>query len=238
MTWQFEINYQHSVPPFTDSVDATGSYSTGICGQKLVTLDAATPPFLSVTPGANPVTDYFFINYDEAQASELDIGTHTITYTVEITDYAGITTVLTDTFEFTIQCSPSYTEDAYPGGTTTFDLLTDTSATIALPTISGIIASCYTLTFKVYRQWDNQDMEALLPAVFAIGATDMTITHVVSDYAERHSLFGSEVYYFRGTVTVPGSPTSQTSDFTFTINFTDACRGATITSQTLPNMVV
>ena len=48
MIWSQDSTYELSVPAFTDSVDTTNSYTTGICGEKSVTLDASTPSFLTI----------------------------------------------------------------------------------------------------------------------------------------------------------------------------------------------
>ena len=70
---------------------------------------------------------------------------------------------------------------------------------------------------------DDADAELLWPSNFSISATELTITHVVSNYADRISLFGNNEFYFRGTVTGSQTPISPTSDFYFTILFEDAC---------------
>ena len=51
------------MPAFTDSVDSVGAYTTGICGEKQIVLDPATPAFLSIIPGSDPVLDQFDIQY-------------------------------------------------------------------------------------------------------------------------------------------------------------------------------
>ena len=92
-----------TVPAFTDSVDTGGLYATGICGEKQFVLDpSTTPAFLSFVPGTDPVLDPFQIDYDETFATEADIMVHTITYTVSIVEYSGITTDFTGTFTFEI----------------------------------------------------------------------------------------------------------------------------------------
>ena len=62
---------------------------------------------------------------------------------------------------------------------------------------------------------------ATMPTVFSMSATELTVTHVVSDIAQRLSLFGSETYYFIGIVSGSEAPTTPTSQFTFVINFID-----------------
>ena len=94
------------MPAFTDSVD-DGSYPTGVCGEKTLTLDAGTPAFLILTQGVDPVLDPFTIDYDQALATEADIGVHTIAYRVTMKEYSGTTTVteLSGTFIFEISSS-------------------------------------------------------------------------------------------------------------------------------------
>ena len=216
---------------FTDSVDG-GGYSTGICGEKQITLNPGSPAFLTLVPDStDPTLNNFSIDYDQSAATESDIGTlFTVSYTVTIKEYSGITVDHTASFTFEIKCPSTYTEDSFSGGAVTnyFNLLTDTTIQITLPTLSGIPLSCHSVTWNVLRQTDNQDMEVAMPAVFSIGATALTLTHSVGNYADSLSLFGSATYFFQGTVTGAESPTSPTSDFTFVIDFTDTCRSATV----------
>ena len=62
------------------------------------------PAFISLTKGTNPLTDPFTIDYDETAATESDIGIHTISYTVTMTEYAALTTPITGSFTFEIEC--------------------------------------------------------------------------------------------------------------------------------------
>ena len=78
-------------------------------------------------------------------------------------------------------------------------------------------------------------MEVLKPTNFVIDASGLTVSHTHTNLADRLSLFGTETYYFRGTVTGSMSPTSPTSDFTFVIDFTDDCRTATMSPLTAIN---
>ena len=57
------------MPAFTDSIDTLGTGANGICGEKFVALE--TPPaFVSITLGANGITDQFNIIYDGSHALE------------------------------------------------------------------------------------------------------------------------------------------------------------------------
>ena len=77
-----------TVPAFTDSVDVTSTYSLGICGDKLITLDGSTPSFLSLS---DATLDPFKVEYDGDNASESDVGiSHTVKYAVSFKEYSGI----------------------------------------------------------------------------------------------------------------------------------------------------
>ena len=49
---------------FTDSIDSAGVLATGICGEKVITLDAGAPAFLTLTPDANPINNPFSLAFD------------------------------------------------------------------------------------------------------------------------------------------------------------------------------
>lgn len=130
--------------------------------------------------------------------------------------------------------TPVVTEGAWGLATTTFDLLQDTSKLINLPTATATPTGCFSVTWNAYRQSDAVDMEVDSPTVYSIptGAIDLYLSHTVSDYAARLALFSGPVnYYFEGTFS--DSVPTMTSQFTFQIEFTDACRTATINSQVI-----
>ena len=86
-----DTTQQVIVPAYTDSVDTDGalSYSTGICGEKIVTLDPLIE-FLTLTPDpSDPVLNAFTIDYNESSATEADIMLHTISYTVASKEYGS-----------------------------------------------------------------------------------------------------------------------------------------------------
>ena len=82
-------------------------------------------------------------------------------------------------------------------------------------------------------------MLATMSGVFtAIDTTQLTFTHTASNFADRLSPFGStgsQTYTYKGTLTslVGGYTPNQPADQTFQIDFTDACRTATVVPQTL-----
>ena len=147
MEWSVQTTESISVPVFADSVEQ-GSYAQGTCGEKEVQL-VAPPSFISLTKGSDPLTDPFTITYDDSTATEADIGTHTITYTVKIKEYAAITTQITGTFSFEIQCPTiaALTENSWTASSTTFSLMQNRSKTVAFPSISFSPTSCFSLTW-------------------------------------------------------------------------------------------
>ena len=64
-TWDMGTPVVHSetLAAFTDSIDASASYTgTGLCGEKVLTF-TPTPSFLTIVVGSNPITDALTINY-------------------------------------------------------------------------------------------------------------------------------------------------------------------------------
>ena len=108
-------------------------------------------------------------------------------------------------------------EGLWSVGTTTFDLLSDTSKNILLPTITITPITCYATTWQMFRTSDNQDMVVALSSVYSIVSPNLVIAHTVSNFANRLAYFGSTTFYFRGS-TDTASPTIS-SDFAFTIDF-------------------
>ena len=95
-----ESNAQTSLA-FLDSVDAVGT-----CGEKRIALDGTPPPaFLSILPDPDsPVIAPFSIKYDHNMATEADIGSHIVSYTVISVLYPSFVTSIAGTFTFTISC--------------------------------------------------------------------------------------------------------------------------------------
>ena len=157
---------------FVDTVDASNVYPAGICGEKRISLDAGSPDFLTVTSDAtNPTTLPFSISYDNTKAVAADIKTHSVNYSVTSVRYSSDIATISGTFTFTITCpdNASIVEEAYNGGVTIFDLLADTSKTIAVPTLTISPAGCsFAVTWAVKRNFDNLDMVNTSPTVFAI----------------------------------------------------------------------
>ena len=75
------------------------------------------------------------------------------------------------------------------------------------------------------------------PATFSLSATDLTISHTPTDFAQRLAKYQwATTYYFEGTFN--DSVLTKTSQFNFNIVFQDACRTATISAKTItvPNV--
>ena len=91
------------VAAFTDSADA--SYTTGICGEKLVAL-VSPPAFVSITLGANKILNPFTIDYDGNYANESNIGIiYAVQYSVSFKEYASVPlSPHLSTFNFEIKC--------------------------------------------------------------------------------------------------------------------------------------
>ncbi len=105
---------------------------------------------------------------------------------------------------------PTISESPFAGGTTTFNLLQDTSVNVALPSVTVTPAGClFTTSWAIKRVSDDQDMTTLLSSVYAISGSNLVLSHTVSDFAQRKILFGSDVYYLIGTVS--DSHSTQTS---------------------------
>lgn len=193
----------------------------------------APPSFLNIL-NASDLTAYtiqYLISGLSADPTP-DIKSYNFAYTVTMQYYTSQT--LAGSFDFTIGCSGAifdFVEDAYNVAATEFDLLADTSAQIALPTVQYSPMGCQALTWKVYRVSDGADMEADMPSVFQIGATHLTIMHNIDSFGERLGLYGHDDYFFKGSINDVGY--KQTNEFAFVIKFKDACRSASIFPQTI-----
>lgn len=81
---------------------------------------------------------------------------------------------------------PSFTELGYIPEDYKFDLLTETSLTVPLPTITlaPLTESCYTWTWKLYRASDGVDMSLVLAdttSTLTFTDTEMTLAHETTD---------------------------------------------------------
>ena len=162
------------------------------------------PLFLSIIRDPyNPTTNQFKIHYDSTKAFAADIKTHTVVYSVNSVQYDSLVPILHGSFTFSITCpdNASIIEDVSSYETIKFDLLWETSKTIALPTIQINPAGCgFAATWSFNRFSDDKDMLSSLPSVFAISNPNLVLSHKLFDYAERQTLFGSHTYYFKITI--------------------------------------
>ena len=53
---------------------------------------------------SDPVLNPFTINFDDSTTTEDDIRIHTVNYEVEMIEYSGIVSKITDSFTFEITC--------------------------------------------------------------------------------------------------------------------------------------
>ena len=100
-----------------------------------------------------------------------------------------------------VSFTPTVSENTFSGGTTTFNLLLETTKTITLPTLTVTPAGCnYVTTWQVKLKSDNTDQVLTLSSVFSISGSNLALSHTVSNYAQRITLFGNKAYYFIGTI--------------------------------------
>ena len=115
--------------------------------------------------------------------------------------------------------TPVLVESAFSGGSTSFDLLSESTKSIPLPANPMIkpIGCNFSITWKVRRASDDADMTVLLPLNFAISNPNLVVTHSPDNYPWRHSLFSTTSFYFQGTVSDAGA--TKTTKMSFTIAF-------------------
>ena len=102
---KFDMTGTQFLTPFVDSIDAGGSYTKGICGEKTITLEVSTPSFLTLTADTiDPINADLNIAYDATLAFAADIKSHTIAYTVSSKEYPTLVPDITGTFTFEILC--------------------------------------------------------------------------------------------------------------------------------------
>ena len=95
-----------------------------------------------------------------------------------------------------IKIKEDVTEPSWTPSTTDFNLLSDSTKTIALPQLWMPQNKVVTHNWTVYRTSDDADMVSLMPSNFSIGATELTVTSVIDDFQMRKDLFGTTTYYF------------------------------------------
>ena len=68
---------------------------------------------------------------------------------------------------------------------------------ITLPGVTITPAGClFTISWAMKRVVDNSNMITGMSINFAIAIPNLVISHVVSNYEERKTLFGNEAYFF------------------------------------------
>ena len=74
-SFEYKISTSQTVSAFTDSVDAAGTYATGHCGLKTITIDSPHDAILSIQYDmTNPTTSDFSITYNSA-SNDAEINT-------------------------------------------------------------------------------------------------------------------------------------------------------------------
>lgn len=178
----------------------------------MVQLDVATPSFVSLTIGADPINDAFKINYDGAKAVDQDVGvTHVINYKVTFKEYAGIA-AHTGSFNFIIKCPETVVSSAISKAIESFnyyDVPNPAMSTIEAPVITLIPGVCFTITG--YKLTLKDDPAATLPEFIAVAADLSGIVVNTNDrqYVGEHS--------FTITSLTSSSEEVQAHDFKLTI---------------------
>ena len=182
----------------------------------------STQPYLSVLNGSD--LNNFQIDFTEANAFEpADIGVQTVNYDVEITEYAGIATVLSGSTTLEVLCAidlSSYNEEVgYSVSTQTLDLLSNVSPTVRMPTLAFTPNLCIFVTWKIFRRSDSKEVSATMSQVFNVGATELTVTHSSDNFSSRKNLFGdhNREFYWKGFLNDRALTT--TSEFPFEFIF-------------------
>ena len=144
-------------------------------------------------------------------------------YDVEITEYAGIATVLSGSTTLEVLCAidlSSYNEEVgYSVSTQTLDLLSNVSTTVRMPTLAFTPNLCIFVTWKIFRRSDSKEVSATMSQVFNVGATELTVTHSSDNFSSRKNLFGdhNREFYWKGFLNDRALTT--TSEFPFEFIF-------------------
>ena len=89
------------------------------------------------------------MNFDDATAVEADIMiTQTVSYTVTMTEYAGIANQLTDSFDFTILCPDLLTTSSLVTPVQNelfYDFVADATVSTPIPDISLSPETCFNI---------------------------------------------------------------------------------------------
>ena len=143
------------MPAFADSVDLTENYEIGACGEKVVTLDSLTPPFITLAKDViDPILNELTITYTEALATISDVETtHTVSYTVTSKEYGSHISSHSDTFTLRIVC-PDYvlnSESSMPSVSLVYDIPARTPLPLVWPVVTLTPNPCFTVSsFKAY----------------------------------------------------------------------------------------
>ena len=93
------------VPVFLTSVDLTGDYPLGICGEIQIVLHEDTPQFISkATDLVDAAVNPWYIVYNKLFARVYDNGRHTVKYQLASKEYSGLIMSFEDTLVFEVTC--------------------------------------------------------------------------------------------------------------------------------------
>ncbi len=85
--------------------------------------------------------------------------------------------------------------------TTTFNLLTQSTETITFPSVVTSPTGCYPIIWRAKRTIDDNFIAQASPTILSMGSTELTISHVISDFSQRleRATLATD-YYFEGAV--------------------------------------
>lgn len=169
VVWYIDFTSTLSVPAFTDTVDGatdlpgTGTYPTGVCGEKVVTLDPNILFMSSTADATDPVLNNFVIDYDQnAGATVDDVILHTISYTVSSLEYGGHIPDLASSFEFEIICPEKIISSTLVQPMETiaeYDVASGQTLSLVTPLVSLHPLPCFTVEkFKVYDAATDEEV--------------------------------------------------------------------------------
>ena len=122
--------------------------------------------------------------------------------------------------------APSITQPTPTTTTVAFNLLTETTLTVALPTVLGTPIGCFTSTWKLYYTSDGSEKGVTFTS------NEMTLTHDITSVSDRITQFTSGTDYYL-QATYDDNLGSQTYQFPVVINWLDDCRAATVDPEVL-----
>lgn len=123
-------------------------------------------------------------------------------------------------------------------------LASESPHSVPLPLIVELATQCYTIEWSLFKEAD--DVLITMPEVFTTDTDNLYVWHDFQDFQQRHALFGSDSYFFEGSLTyvlsdVKASTSSANpnpSTFIVTIEFLDLCQSAVLEPLTIDDFFV